>query len=227
MKRISLLALAVSVLALPAMAAPPVVPDNGSGTANLPPTPAEYVSPAEFHVKLKNGTVTIATADLSHQRFLNRVVTSGGLLGGQVEKFNSSLVVSIVGTGPLAGWSRTLTIPAASETHTAPRTPGDPVQSFDTLMYRIQGQIVNDPDFSYFRITAGDANGLSSPGPTTLYKQPNGSWLVNSNFQVKYVAEYKGSSTGRLAGIQDSFEGTITMTAVAPGTGTKPKVAGK
>ncbi len=38
------------------------------------------------------------------------------------------------GTGGLV-YSRTLNLPVNFETHIAPRTPGDPVQSFDTDMF--------------------------------------------------------------------------------------------
>ena len=46
-------------------------------------------------------------------------------LGGEHEIFNSRLAFELRGTGALAGFHRVVTLEAAVETHTAPRTPGD------------------------------------------------------------------------------------------------------
>lgn len=203
-------ALLLAVTATPAMAvfnAP-----NEGGTATLPG--GGYVSPSDIHAWLNAGGQVTAQMKAYHGIFGVAVVTQGGSLGGQVETYSSTLVFTITGTGPLQGWSRTLVVPANCETDLAPRKIGDPVQSFDTDMVRIEGGITNDPDFEYFKITAGTGDGLPSPGHTTLYQQKDGSWLVDSNFQIQYQIQYKGAKGGKLDGVEDVAQGTITMTAV-------------
>lgn len=204
--RISALVLVAALLAIPAMAAK-------ANNSNLPPDD-DYVSPADVHLAIKNGDVTLAIGDARHARFFNVTTAPGGLLGGEIERFDSTLVFQFTGTGPLEGWSRTVAIPAKSETHIGPRDPKAPTQSFDTLMYRIEGEIKGDPDFEYLSIVAGTGNGLDSPGHTTFYQQRDGSWLYESYFNIKYTASFRGASGSKLDGIEDTFEGVITMKAV-------------
>ena len=210
------LVVATLLLALPALAAPLIVPDNGKLTANLPPVGGVYLSPADIHLAIQQGGVTWARGDARHRFFFNEVVRPGGILDGEIEIFDSILEIHFVGDGPLKGWERTINVPARTETHTGPRKAGEPVQSFDTVMYRLEGEIKGDKDFEYLSIVAGTANGLESPGHTTLYQQKDGSWLVDSNFQVQYKASFRGARGSKLEGIEDGFDGVITMTAVAP-----------
>jgi hypothetical protein len=218
--------LGASLLALPAMAAV-------SGTAltvarpSLPPSPSDYVSPADIHAAIDDGTVQWARGDARHRNFFNIVTAPGGVLGGEVERFDSVLDFTFTGTGPLQGWSRTVSIPAKSETHIGPRRLDDPVQSFETLMYRIEGELKGDKDFESISIIAGTANGLDSPGHTTLYKQKDGTWLVDSRFNIKFVGKFRGAAGGKLAGLEDTFEGTITMVAVPPGATLKTATASR
>jgi hypothetical protein len=211
--RTSVLALAAALLALPAMAAAATQVANN----RLPPD-TDYVSPADIHAAIDDGTVEWARGDARHRRFFNINTQPGGLLGGEIERFDSTLEFTFTGVGPLAGWSRTISIPAKCETHTGPRNPNDPVQSFDTLMYRIEGEIKGDKDFEYLSIVAGTGNGLDSPGHTTFYQQKDGSWLVDSHFNIKFTGSFKGAQGSKLEGLSDTFEGVITMVAVAPGT---------
>lgn len=203
-------ALLLAMIASPAMAifnAP-----NAGGTARIPG--GGYVSPSDIHAWIAAGGVITAELAAYHGVFGVVTTTQGGTLGGQIETYPSSLVFTITGTGPLQGWSRTLVVQANCETHLAPRKIGAPVQDFDTDMYRIEGGITNDPDFEYFQVTAGTGDGFDSPGHTTLYQQKDGSWLVDSNFQIGYQIKYKGAKGGKLDGVEDVATGTITMTAV-------------
>jgi hypothetical protein len=209
---ISAFALAAALLALPAMAAK-------APSANLPPDD-DYVSPADVHLAIKNGDVTLALGDARHARFFNISTTKGGILGGEIERFDSTLQIHFTGTGPLAGWSRTVSVPAKSETHIAPRDPKAPFQSFETVMYRIEGAIQGDPDFESLSIVAGTGNGLDSPGHTTFIQQKDGSFVYDSKFNIKYVASFTGAKGGKLDGVSDTFEGVITMQAVDAGAQT-------
>jgi len=207
---VSGLAIAAALLALPVMAAQ-------ASNANLPPNDG-YVSPADVHLEIRKGNVTYARGNAAHDRFFNITTAPGGLLGGEIERFDSSLVIHFVGEGPLAGWDRTITVPAKTETHIAPRDAKAPYQSFDTLMYRIEGGIENDPDFASLKIVAGTANGLESPGHTTFIQQKDGSFQYESQFAIKYIVTFEGAKGGKLDGLADQIEGSIGMKAVDAGS---------
>ncbi len=216
------------VAAGPAQAAPCTVPDNGSGTANLPPANCGYVSPADLHMMI-NGlppgtTITVA---VEHERFFNANSTPGGPLGGAVETFGSQLTMHLEGTGGLSGYSRNIAMMnVQSISATAPRTPFQPIQSFDNAMLAMQGQLpIGDPDFDLLRITAGSAATPPlppGPGHTTLTQVPGGGWAVDSFFDIFYEIEFIGKAGGPLSGMSGSTTGTIRMGAGLPACGTQP-----
>jgi len=200
--------------------APPqcVLPDNGTGTVDLPPVGCGYLSPDDVH-KIIDGLPAGTTIRLGaeHQDFFGITTSPGGSLGGEVEQFQSSLRLDLSGTGSLAGYTRTLHVPTQCETHTAPRTPGMSIQSFDTDMFRIQGQLpIGDPDFDLLRITAGTGFGLPSPGHTTLTRLPGGNWNLDSFFDITYRIDFVGAPGGPLSGMSGSTTGTIRMQAGQP-----------
>jgi hypothetical protein len=197
--------------------APPAcaLPDNGTGTVDLPPLGCGYLSPDDVH-KIINGLPagTTIRVGAEHMDFFGITTTPGGSLGGEVEQFSSNLKLNLSGTGSLAGFARTLNLQTQCETHTAPRTPGMSIQSFDTDMFRIQGQLPpGDPDFDLLRITAGTAFGLPSPGHTTLTKLPGGNWNLDSFFDITYRIDFVGHPGGPLGGMSGSTTGTIRMKA--------------
>ncbi|MBZ0268837.1 hypothetical protein K8I85_11825 [bacterium] len=225
----------LGVLAVPALvvANPCVVPDAG-GTVTLPPVGPDcpYVSPNDFHMivdGLPAGTTIIV--GVAHRPDTATTVTPGGTLGGEIEVFDSDLVLQMTGTGALAGFARTISVLAACETHTAPRAAGAPVQSFDTDMFRIEGEIFGDPDFDLLRVTAGTDFGLPSPGHTTLTQLPGGDWNVDSFFDITYQIEFSGAPGSVLGGMSGATVGTAHVgtgepvpvppcTVVDDGTGT-------
>jgi hypothetical protein len=71
--------------------------------------------------------------------------TPGGSLGGNLDCSDSTAELTVTGTGALAGFSRTISVPLFMEVHTGPRTPGAPVQDFPTEMVALQGQLFGDP----------------------------------------------------------------------------------
>ena len=114
-------------------------------------------------MKLDAGNFSVMTPSglppCSNRYVRDKSGVSGGSLGGEKECSDSTLALnmSCVGTCPggLAGYMRTVQMPIGFETHTAPRIPGQPVQSFETRMMRLQGQLPpGDPDFDLLRITA-------------------------------------------------------------------------
>ena len=197
------------------------VPNNGMGTVTLPPVGCQYLSPSQVHMIINGlppGT-TIILAPI-HRDFICRQSTGtgpcnvpGGPLGGEVENFTSTAVFQLSGTGTLSGWNRTVTVPLAVQVATAPRKAGASVQTFNTDMQLIQGAITGDPDFDSFQVVGGTANGFSSPGSTTLTRQSNGTFNVDSSFNVGYVIKFVGASGGKLAGRSGATQGTVVMKA--------------
>ena len=119
------------------------------------------------------------------------------------------------GTGTLEGFSRTLTVPLFTEIATAPRTPGDPVQEFDTDMHVLTGDLpAGDPDLCSFQMQAGSHVGRPSPGITTLTQLPSGRFKVDSFFDVSYLIFYAGCPGGALDGLSGSSMGSVHMEAV-------------
>lgn len=195
---------------------PCTVVDNGTGTIDLPPRSCDYISPSDLHMMfdgLPPGTEIHVTAQ--DGRFVNVSTMPGGSLGGEIESFDSSLILRLIGSGELLGYYRVLTIPIHCEVHSAPRNPGDPIQDFDTDMFMLQGELSGDPDFDLLALTGGDSFDLPSPGHTTLTRLPSGDFSVDSFFDIEYRIEFQGAPGSALDGL-----GGATQTQAHMGTGT-------
>jgi len=209
---------------------PCIAADNGTGTVDLPPTGCGYVSPGDLHMIIDGlPTGTTITVGAQHERFFNVITAPGGSLGGQTEHFNSNLFLNMNGTGSLGGFHRTLSMQAQCQTDLAPRTPGQNIQSFDTDMFGLQGQLPpGDPDFDLLRITAGNGFGLPSPGHTTLTRNPpSGGWNVDSFFDITYRIDFIGNPTGSIGPRSGSTTGTIRMASGQPTLVSVPEIGGE
>jgi len=197
-----------------------VVPDNGSGTADLPPSGCQYQSPDEKWM-ITGGLPPGTTIEMDGilEDFYNVVTGSGGSLGGEYEQFEATLDLTVKGTGSLAGFNRHLAVPVFCETHSAPRTPGEPVQSFVVDFDSLDGELFGDPDFCTFRIKGGTSFGMPSPGETHLIELPSGDFAVESFFDVVYQIEFAGCPASQL----DDYSGTTTDT-IRIRTGALPPV---
>ena len=216
---------------------PCLVGDNGTGTVRLPPEGCDYLSPDEVHMILDGlPPGTTVELDAIHKNFfcgggpvqgVCSIVPPpagceqpGGTLSGNLDCFDSQGELEMTGTGDLAGFHRTVSVPLSTEVHTGPRTPGDPVQSFDTDMFRLFGQINGDPDFDLLRVVGGTDFGLPSPGHTTLTQMGAGApgsasaFAVDSFFDITYRIDYVGAPGGALAGRSGSTTATIRMIPV-------------
>ena len=214
--------LAISTFSIQAQVC--VVPDDGTGTASLPPLGCEYYSPDEVFMII-DGLPPGTTIELDgvYSDFIccgascpncslplapGECEIPGGSLGGNGHCFNGIMVFQVKGTGDLAGYNRTLYVEIFSEIHTGPRNPGDPVQEFPADYYRFAGQLYGDPDFCTFNIIAGTDYGLPGPGHTTLTQLPGGDFAVDSFFDITYQIQFEGCPGSTL----DGYMGTTTAT---------------
>jgi hypothetical protein len=194
--------------------------DDGSGTTELPPSACRYTNreePFEIVDGLPPGTTM--ELHLVQSGFVCDSVPCGqpgGDLGGETEGFDSQMVFELKGTGSLLGFTRTLTLQGDQENHSAPRTPGDPVQHFQTLVSSWTASLIGDPDFASLTFTAGDAQGLMSPGMTTLTDVGSGTFVVDSFFDVAYQIDFEGAPGGALEGLSGSTQGTAGLIAGVP-----------
>jgi hypothetical protein len=194
----------------------------------------EYLSPDDVH-RIVDGLPAGTTIELSafHKDFIcaknttcsnnpNCFIDSSldpdcDEANGTVEAFESKVQFHLRGTGPvLGGWERDVLLPdILCKVQAGPRNPADPVQSLPTSMLQMQGQIIGDPDFDLLRLTAGNNFSLPSPGHTTLTRQADGKWRVDSFFDITYRIDFVGAPGGPLGGMSGSTTGTIRMVAAA------------
>jgi hypothetical protein len=192
-----------------------LAPDNERETVELPSGGCAYRAVDAF-IWFRNANGSLV-GDVTLGNFA-RVAT--GDVNGDKTELTADVTLDLTGTGDFEGFHRAVSMPIQFEVHTAPRMPGDLVQSFDTDMFRFQGQITGDPDFDLLRIIAGTGFGLPSPGHTTLRKlgTEQQEYYVDSFFDITYRIDFVGAPGGAVAGRSGSTIGTIRMQTQASGT---------
>ncbi len=202
------------------LGAPCELPDNGSGTVDLPPQcPDGYTGSMRIVDGLPPGTTIEIEARWTD--FTGIVRTPGGTLGGEIQQFDAGLEWHLTGTGDLTGFSRTIQLQPQCEVHTAPRTPGEPVQTFAGDIMSMQAVLYGDPDFCELSITAGSGFGLPGPGQTILTELSDGNFNVDSFFDITYRIDFAGCPGSLLEGLAgstvdvDRFQAGRTYTAAS------------
>lgn len=223
------LSFASLVLSLPAGAQLCSQPDNGNGTIDLPPAFApeciyRLVEPTFLVDGLPAGATIELTVDTRLESYFNDNEVGGGALGGTSTTFDALLVLRMEGTGPLTGFSRQIAVTVANLVDHAPRTPGDPVQSFAGEWFDLSGIVFGDPDFDTLQLAAGSFHAAPPGlGATTLTRigDPGSPFLVDSFFDVPYALNYTGAPGSLLEGVSGTTTGVLRLQAGSP-TGAVP-----
>lgn len=205
-----------------------VAPDNGNGSADLPaacplsaddrrtaplPTGELYITEIAALHGFSCPPATPAVCSFPSPVPGVECSQPGGALGGGQGCAESFLTLRFTIYDPLTAntASRTVDLPVSIEVHITPRTPGDPLQSIDTSLFRMFGEITAadaDPDFALLRVTGGGDFGWPSPGHTTL-TQVTGGWEVDSYFDITLHLEMTGAPGSFLAGQSENQQRTL------------------
>ena len=192
-----------------------IAQDNGTGTIDLPPLNCPFVNAPPDPFLIVEGLPLGTTIQIQVELVPLALTSSGpgGGLGGEFHQFDAQMQLQMTGTGALAGFNRSIFMPMTGEMHSGPRTPGAPVQTFDTEMFQLQGNLFGDPDFNFLQIVAGSGFGLPSPGQTTLTQLPGGDFFMDSFFDITYQIDFQGAPGSILSGMSGSTQGTSKVEA--------------
>lgn len=194
-----------------------IVPDSG-GTVHLPPD-CPLVPQDGGKIVITEGLppdatieIEIVSMDLSSQN------ETEGSDGNRTSTWQTEMVaLSLTGTGPLSGFSRTISLTGQGSSRAQSGDlkdlhPPGPLQSWDTEILSMDLSLFGDPDFDLLRLRAGSDFGLSSPGHTTATKRGlSGQWSVDSFFDITFEIEFEGALGGALEGMAGTTLGTISM----------------
>jgi hypothetical protein len=175
--------------------------------------PIQKAAEEYYHAQISNPNVPLqekCNVALRHGRLQLLASDLGGSLGGTRESATSVLWARIL----CPQGETVLEIPANFVVDTAPHPEEVQAMSFDTDMHSIEGKIADTGIFASFHIIGGTANGYPSPGHTSLIPMDDGSFAVDSTFNVGYRIEFVGAKGGPLDGASGTIESSVLMKAV-------------
>ena len=143
----------------------------------------------------------------------------GSPLGGGLSVGNDQLELEIMGEGAFGGYRRTLTMPVQTFINWSPEANHQPNQGRAADLYFLYGELAGDPDFSLLRISGGTGFGMPSLGHTTIEKQANGDWKLDSSYDLTYRIEWAGAPAGLLAGEGGATQAVLKLQAGEERTG--------
>ena len=188
-----------------------VVPDNGFGTATMPPVGCTYFTTGD-NMRIVDGLPAGDTIEIDAriENFFNVSENPGGFFGGTTASYGAQLVMPMQGTGSLSGFSRFIVMQLPDNGlnffDTFPRNNGDTVQPFEMQLRSLFGEVFGDPDFCTLRVIAGQDNGLPSAGQTVIGSMPANMWQVDSFFDINYRIEFQGCPGSVLEGMSGATE---------------------
>ncbi len=185
-----------------------IAPENGGGTATLPPSGAApgcaFVGTTEIVAGLPAGTTIQVSGWFGN--FTGQVETAGGGLGGTMSTWQGQFLMNMTGTGTLLGFNRSIVIPLGpgnAQMDFSPRMAFAPVQNVNAQVYYLFGQVFGDPDFDLLRISAGYGFGLPAPGQVQVASS-GGGWGVSGYFDLTHRIDFVGKAGGALSGLSGS-----------------------
>ena len=150
---------------------------------------------------------TVLNLNANHRRFFNVTPFTSLQPSVTTETFDSDLVMNLTGTGILSGVNCSLTMTPVHAVVDANATQvGAPVQDFDANMRSLMGTLPNDTTcnlFASLTLVAGSDHGLPSPGHVHLVQRPDGTFDVNSHFDVNVNMSFVGKAGSVLAGCRE------------------------
>jgi|GEM_PF-1167555 len=208
------------------------IPATPSGPVLPAPCPWVPAHPLVATVGIPDGTLQfdsffdVFTCDNSSDRCVGQLPPGecegeGGVFNGNFQCFDGMWNVVVTGTGSLAGFQRTLQIPAHFEVHTESTAGIDDTRTVQTEMISMSlTGLRADPDFEFLQLRAGSGEGLpTSPGQMTLTRLPSGDFNVDSFFDIDYRIDFQGAPGGALDGMAGTTEGSVRMESDGPPTG--------
>ncbi len=221
--KIPLLSLLIAAIVSPLRAGVPVclVPESSPpGPVPIPyPCPMVMQSPTklELHGTPASGSGYLMAFDafleLDGIDGIVRVPTPDG---GENQTYTSTLSITLACTdGSVSLPRRVISLPVQCTTHSGAKPAGAAVQSFDTEMLMLDGQITGDPDFDLLRVRAGSGLGLPpSPGHTTLTRvgAAGSDYRAVSFFDIFFEIELSGRPGTVWAGVGGKGETKVRLT---------------
>ena len=137
----------------------------------------------------------------------------GSPLGGGLSVGNDMLELEVFGEGAWSSFHRTITVPVQTFINWGPEANHQPKQGRAADLYFLYGELAADPDFSLLRISGGTGFGMPSLGHTTIEKQANGDWKLDSGYDLTYRIEWSGAPGSALAGQGGTTQSVLGLQA--------------